>query len=97
MCRLLETQVTAHSGKDVEKENTPPLLVGVQTGTIILKISMEVPQKIGKLKTQLYHSWAYTQKTNPPYIRATCVTMFIAALFVIVRSCKQLRCPTTEE
>lgn len=29
------------------KRNTPPLLVGLQTGTTILKISLEVPQKIG--------------------------------------------------
>jgi len=29
------------------KRNTPPLLVGLQTGTTILEISLEVPQKIG--------------------------------------------------
>jgi hypothetical protein len=27
----------------------------------------------------------------------TCSTMFIAALFIIVRSWKELRCPLTEE
>jgi hypothetical protein len=27
----------------------------------------------------------------------TCSTMFIAALFIIPRSCKELRCPSTEE
>jgi hypothetical protein len=43
------------------KRNTPPLLVGTTT----LEINLEVPQKIGNsffLKTQLYHSWEYTQK-----------------------------------
>ena len=33
----------------------------------------------------------------PPCHGGTCFTMFIAALFVIVRSWKQPRCPTTEE
>ena len=27
----------------------------------------------------------------------TCSTMFIAALFIIARSCKETRCPSTEE
>jgi hypothetical protein len=27
----------------------------------------------------------------------TCSTMFIAALFIIARSCKEPRCPSTEE
>jgi hypothetical protein len=29
------------------KRNTPPLLVGLQTGTTTLEISLEVSQKIG--------------------------------------------------
>jgi hypothetical protein len=36
-------------------------------------------------------------KDAPPCYRSTCSTMFIVALFVIVRSWKQPRCPTTEE
>jgi hypothetical protein len=32
-----------------------------------------------------------------PFHRGTCSTMFIAALFVIARSWKPLRCPRTEE
>jgi hypothetical protein len=36
------THVTAHAGKDVEQENTSPLLVGMKTSTAIMKISMEV-------------------------------------------------------
>jgi hypothetical protein len=36
-------------------------------------------------------------KDAPPYHRDTCSTMFIAALFVIARSWKQPRCPSTEE
>jgi hypothetical protein len=46
------------------KRNTPSLLVGLQTGATTLEINLEVPQKIGNiyLKTQIYHSWEYTQK-----------------------------------
>jgi hypothetical protein len=36
-------------------------------------------------------------KDAPPCHRGTCSTMFIVALFVIARSWKQPRCPTTEE
>jgi hypothetical protein len=36
-------------------------------------------------------------KDGPPCHRNTCSTMFIVALFVIARSLKQLRCPTTQE
>jgi hypothetical protein len=36
-------------------------------------------------------------KDAPPCHRGTSSTVFIAALFVIVRSWKQPRCPTTEE
>ena len=46
------------------KENTLPLLVGVQTCTATLKINMLISQKTGGsiyLRTQLNHSWVYTQ------------------------------------
>jgi hypothetical protein len=33
------------------KRNTPPLLVGLQTGTTTLEINLEVPQKIGNRST----------------------------------------------
>jgi hypothetical protein len=33
----------------------------------------------------------------PTYNKDTCSTMFIEALFIIARSCKQPRCPTTKE
>jgi hypothetical protein len=36
-------------------------------------------------------------KVVPACQRVTCSTMFIAALFVIAKSWKQSRCPTTEE
>jgi hypothetical protein len=36
-------------------------------------------------------------KNVPPCHKGTCSAMFIAALFVIAKSWKQPRCPTTEE
>jgi hypothetical protein len=36
-------------------------------------------------------------KDAPPCLRGMCSTMSVAALFVIVRSWKQCRCPKTEE
>jgi hypothetical protein len=33
----------------------------------------------------------------PTYNKYTCSTMFIAALFIIARSWKESRCPSTEE
>jgi hypothetical protein len=35
------------------KRNTPPLLVGLQTGTTTLEINLVVPQKIGNRSTQI--------------------------------------------
>jgi len=56
------------------KRNTPPLLVGLQTGTTILEISLEDPA-IPLLG--IYPKDATT------YNKDTCPTMFIAALFII--------------
>ena len=36
-------------------------------------------------------------KDTPTYKKDTCSTMFIAALFIIARSWKEPRCPSTEE
>ena len=45
-----KTQVTAHVAEDV-KRNTLQLLLGLQTGTTILEINLEIPQKIGNRST----------------------------------------------
>ena len=36
-------------------------------------------------------------KDSPTYNKYTCSTMFIAALFIIARSWKEPRCPSTED
>jgi hypothetical protein len=60
------------------KRNTPPLLVGLQTGTTTLEINLEVPQKIGidlPEDPAIPHSWEYTQKM-PHHATGTHVPLF---------------------
>jgi hypothetical protein len=72
------------------KRNTPPLLVGLEAGTITLEIWQFLRnQDIGLL--------GIYPKDAPTSNKDTCSTMFIAALFIIVRSWKDPRCPSTEE
>ncbi|KAL6038103.1 hypothetical protein STEG23_001152 [Scotinomys teguina] len=49
------------------------------------------------LQTQPYHSLGIYPKNAQSYHKDTCSTMFIAALFIIARTWKQPRCPSTEE
>jgi hypothetical protein len=81
------------------KRDTPPLLVGLQAGTTTLEISLAVPQKIR-------HSTTGRSSNTSPGIypediptgnKDTCSTMFIAVLFIIARSWKEHRCPSTKE
>jgi hypothetical protein len=81
------------------KRNTPTLLVGLQTGTTTLEINLKFPQKIGNSSTRraTIPLLGTYPKVTPPCHRGTCYIMFISVLFVIARSWKQPRCPTTEE
>jgi hypothetical protein len=81
------------------KRNTPPLLVGLQTGTTTLEISLEVLQKIGHISTgrSSNTSPGLYPEDVPTCNKDACSTMFIAALFIIARSWKEPRCPSTEE
>ena len=47
----IKSQAIVGAGKDVEKEEHPPLLMGLQAGTTTLEISLLVPQKIGHCTT----------------------------------------------
>ena len=81
------------------KRNTPSFLVGLQACTTTLEISLSVPQKIGHSTTRgsriplldIYPEDVPTRKKDP------CSTMFIAVLFIIARSWKRPRCPSTKE
>jgi hypothetical protein len=81
------------------KRNTPPLLVGLQAYTTTLQISLAVPQKIGHSTTRdpTIPLLGIYPEDVPNGKRDTCSTMFIAALFIIARSWKEHRCPSTEE
>jgi hypothetical protein len=80
------------------KSKIPPFLEGLQTGTLwksiwkfLRKLQIDLPEE-----PEISLLGIYTQNA-PPCHRSMCSTMFRATLFVIVRSWKQLRCPTTEE
>jgi hypothetical protein len=45
--RMANTKNSGDIGEDVEKNNTPPLLMGLQAGAVTMEISLAVPQKIG--------------------------------------------------
>jgi hypothetical protein len=81
------------------KRNTPTLLVGLQAVTTTLEISPAVPQKIGHSTTRgsCNTSLGIYPEDVPTGKKDTCSTMFIAALFIIARSWKEPRCPSTEE
>jgi hypothetical protein len=80
-------------------KNTPPLLVGLQPiqplwksiWRFLRKLEIELPEDSDILLLGKY------PKDAPPCHRGTCSTMFREALFVITRSWKQPRYPTTEE
>jgi hypothetical protein len=81
------------------KRNTPPLLLGLQAGTATLepvwwflrKLDIELPEDPAIPLLGIHPEDVPTGKKD------TFSTMFIAALFIIVRSWKEPRCPSTEE
>jgi hypothetical protein len=81
------------------KRNTPPLLVGLQACTTTLEISLAVPQKIGHGTTggSVLPLLGIYPEDVPTSKKETCSTMYIAALFIIARSWKEPRCPSTEK
>jgi hypothetical protein len=46
---------------------------------------------------KLYHTWEYTQKMLQYIKKDTYFTMFISNLFILARSWKEPRCPSTDE
>jgi hypothetical protein len=76
---------------------TSPLLVGLQTGATIQEINLAVPQKIGNSSIDpAIALLSMYPKDALPYYKDTCSSMFIATLFVLVRSWKQPRCHSTK-
>ena len=81
------------------KGNTPPLLVGVQTSTAALEISMMIYQKIRKQPSSdpAISLLGLYSKDAQSYHKDMCSVMFIAALFVLARIWNQPKFPSTEE
>jgi hypothetical protein len=80
------------------KRNTPPLLVRLQSG-ITGKSGWQFLRKLNILLLEdaaILLLGKYPEDA-PTYNKDICSTMFIAALFIIARSWKEPRCPSTEE
>jgi hypothetical protein len=71
-------------------ENTPLLLVGVQTCTATLETNLGFLRKLGIVLTQgqAIPFLDIFPKDVPPSYKYTCSTIFITPLFVIVRNWK---------
>jgi hypothetical protein len=91
--------VTVEAGKDVEKEEHSSIAGQIaswynhsrnQFSTIF-----SGNWNWYCVRTQQFHSWAFTQKMLQHVI--TCSTIFIATLFIIARSRKEPKCPSTEK
>jgi len=80
-------------------KNTPPLLVDCK---LLQPLWKSVWRFLRKLDVVLSEDLAIPflgiyPKDAPRYNKDTCSTMFIAALFIIARSWKEPRCPSTGE
>jgi hypothetical protein len=79
--------------------NTPPLLVGLQACTITLEISLGVPPKLDIVLSDdpAIPLLVIYPEDVPTCNKDTCSTMLIASLFIIARSWKEPRCPSTQQ
>ena len=79
------------------KGNTHSLLLRMQTYTTTLEISMVVSHKIGNQPTSgSSNTWNILKRCSS-YYKSICLAMIIEALFVISKTWKQPRCPSTKE
>jgi len=94
--------VTADAGEDAEKEEHSSIVGGIadwynhsgnQSGgsSENWTLDIELPKD-----PAIPHLGIYP-KDAPTYNKDTCSTMFIAALFIVARSWKEPRCPSTEK
>ena len=95
-----KSQVTADAGEDVEKEEHSSIAGGIaswynhsrsQSGSSSAKLDIVLPED-----PAIPHLGIYPEDAPTGY-KDTCSTMFIAALFIIARGWKELRCPSTFE
>ena len=80
------------------KENPLTLLVGLQTSSVTMENSVEIPLKLGiKAPYDPAISLLSIYPEETKIERDTCIPLFIAAPFTIARTWKQPRCPSTDE
>jgi hypothetical protein len=74
-------------------------MVGLQTGTTILEINLDFPQKIGNrsIRRPSYTSLGHIPKRRSTMPQGHMFHYIHSGLISIARSWKQLRCSTTEE
>jgi hypothetical protein len=93
-------QVTADAGEDVEKEEHSCSFI---VGGIASLYNHSGNQFGDSSETWTQFYWIVNTTLSiypedaPTCNKNTCSTMFIAALFIIVKSWKEPRCPSTEE
>jgi hypothetical protein len=82
-----------------KKRNTPPFLVVLQACTTTLEIRLVVLRKLDivLLEHPAIPLLGIYPKDAPTCNKDTCSTMFIVPLFIVARSWKEPRCPSTEE
>ena len=76
------------------KGNPLTLLVGMQTSIATMENSVEIPYKTALGPSN--HTAGHTHEETR-IERDACTPMLIAALFIIVRTWKQPRCPSADE
>ena len=81
------------------KRNPHTLLVGLLIGTITMEISMEVPHKtkiILPYDPPIPLLGIYPKDLKTHIKKDICTPMFIASLFTMAKTWKQLKCPTID-
>jgi hypothetical protein len=88
--------VTADAGEAVKKEEHFSNGSAIEPSTNTLEISLAISQKFGPEDPAIPLLGIYPEDA-PTCNKDTCSTMFIEASFIIDRSWKETRCPSTEE
>jgi hypothetical protein len=89
--------VTADAGEDVEKEEHSSIVGGIASWYnhsfwwLLRKLDIVLQEDTAIPLLGIY------PEDVPTCNKDTCSTMFIAALFIIARSWKEPRCPSTEK
>ena len=83
--------MTTYAGEDVEKGEHSFTAGGRSEWQFLRKMRISLPQDSENPLLDIYPNDSH------PFMKDICSTMFIAALFVIARTWKKPRCPSTEE